>query len=146
MMVRMRRAASPDELRLLLVEDDQAVAFALARWLAEQNVRVVVASSIREALEIVGDTAFVGLHWDGLLSDYWLPDATGAAAIAEFARCFPGVPLALLTACDELRPQDFPEIPIFQKPPDPEALRRWLTRLRARRAGLCAAGRAETVA
>jgi DNA-binding NtrC family response regulator len=127
-MVRRRREAPADELHLLLVEDDQAVAFALSGWLAGQGARVAVAASVRESREMVGDAAFVGLHWDGLLSDYWLPDATGHEVVTEFRRIFPGVPLALITACDELRRQDWPEMPIFQKPPDTEALRGWLAR------------------
>ena len=117
---------------VLIVDDDAAIRYSLARWLKERGARVIEAANTRDATEMVRDASFIGVHVDGLLVDYQLPDATGCRVILEFADEFPGVPVALMTGRNDLSLELWLRargIPLFRKPLDLKALAAWLETL-----------------
>jgi adenylate cyclase len=67
--------------RLLVVDDDQASADLLARWLRKQGVEVVVASNGKAALEILGSQTF-----NGVLLDFVMPEIDGLALLRRLRR------------------------------------------------------------
>jgi two-component system OmpR family response regulator len=114
---------------ILVVDDDEAIRYSLARWIKERGARVIEAANTRDAVEMLRDASFIDARVDGLLVDYQLPDATGCRVILEFADEFPGVPMALMTGKDDLSLELWLRsrgIPLFRKPLDIEALETWL--------------------
>jgi DNA-binding NtrC family response regulator len=119
--------------RILLVDDDADLRFVLARWLTQQGLRVLQAASTGEAVEMLGDAAYLGARLDGLLVDFHLPDATGCRVVQEFLEEFPGVPVALMTGTYDLSLELWLKarhIPLFRKPLNLDGLRAWVARLR----------------
>jgi CheY-like chemotaxis protein len=117
---------------VLVVDDDDAIRYSLARWLKERDVRVIEAANTRDAIEMVRDASFIDVRVDGLLVDYQLPDATGCRVILEFADEFPGVPMALMTGKNDLSLELWLRtrgIPLFKKPLDLTSLAAWLDTL-----------------
>ena len=114
---------------LLLVEDDPDIGLFLKRWMELQNVRPVLATSVREAMQMVRDVAFIEANFDGLLVDYRLPDATGVRVIQEFLADFPGMPVALMTAHFDISLELWVKsrgIPLFRKPLEFDTIKKWL--------------------
>ena len=91
---RPRPAAEPTRLRVLVVDDDPAVAEMLALLLEDEGHAVVVALSAAEAL-----ASLAGRPFDLVISDHLLGEgATGLELAAEVRRRWPATPVALLTA------------------------------------------------
>jgi DNA-binding NtrC family response regulator len=120
----MKRAA-----RMMIVEDDSGVSYAVSRWLQELNVKSVVAGSTREALDLLRDSVFIESSFDGLLVDYNLPDSTGVRVIQQFRDEYPDLPVALMTGGNNLYMELWlraRNIPLFRKPLDLPSLQAWV--------------------
>jgi two-component system copper resistance phosphate regulon response regulator CusR len=79
--------------RILVVEDEQAIADLVARGLREAGYSVEVASRGAEALERVGAADF-----DLLILDLMLPDANGLELLGRLRSGGTGVPVLILSA------------------------------------------------
>jgi CheY-like chemotaxis protein/anti-sigma regulatory factor (Ser/Thr protein kinase) len=91
---RPRPAAEPIGLRVLVVDDEPAVAETLALLLEDEGHSVAVALSAAEAL-----ASLAGRPFDLVISDHLLGEgATGLELAAEVRRRWPATPVALLTA------------------------------------------------
>ena len=92
----------------------------------------MLATSTKEALELVRDVSYLDSRLNGLLVDYQLPDATGCRVIQEFVSEFPGVPVAMMTAYDDITLEGWVRsrrIELFRKPLDLPRLEAWLKSL-----------------
>jgi len=130
---RRARQVGERQLRLMIVEDDPGVGYAVSRWLSEQNVRSVLATTTHEAMEMLRDVLFIESAFDGVLVDYNLPDATGMRVIQEFRDEFPRVPVALMTGGSDISVEVWSRsraIPLFRKPLKLEELQSWLDRIK----------------
>lgn len=120
-------------LRVMIVEDDPGVGYAVSRWLSEQQVRSVLATTTQEAMEMLRDVLFIESAFDGLLVDYNLPDATGMRIIQEFRDEFPRVPVALMTGNTDIAVEVWTKtraIPLFRKPLNMTELQNWLDQIK----------------
>ena len=120
--------------RLMIVEDDPGVGYAVSRWLYEQQVRSVVATTTSEAMEMFRDMIYIEATFDGLLVDYNLPDATGLRVIQEVRDEFPSVPVALMTGNNDISLELWSrarKIPLFRKPLKMEEISTWLEGIKA---------------
>ncbi len=118
--------------RLMVVDDDPGVGYAVTRWLQEQSIRSVLAVSTEEALEMLRDMVFIESEFDGLLVDYNLPGATGCRVIEEFQLDFPKMPVALMTGSNDISLEIWvrsKHIPLFRKPLDLRELKNWIDKL-----------------
>ena len=118
--------------RLMVVDDDPGVGYAVTRWLQEQNIRSVLAVSTDEALQMLRDMVFIESEFDGLLVDYNLPGATGCRIIEEFQMDFPKMPVALMTGSNDISLEVWVRsrhIPLFRKPLDLRELKNWVDQL-----------------
>ncbi len=80
------------ENRVLLVEDDAAVRFGVARFLERNGFVVAQASSCATARELFQSTGL-----DAVVTDFRLPDGEALDFIADFRRDKPTLPIFLLT-------------------------------------------------
>ena len=129
----MESGSSKRSARVMIVEDDPGVSYAVSRWLQEQNVKSVVAESTHEALNMLRDVVFIESSFDGLLVDYNLPDATGMRVIQEFREEFPTVPVALMTGNVNIYMELWlraRNIPLFRKPLELVSLQAWVESLK----------------
>ncbi len=120
-------------LRIMLVEDDPGVSYALTRWLRDKNARPVLATTTHEAMDLLRDVVFIEGRFDALLVDYRLPDATGVRVIQEFQDGFPHVPVALMTGSEDITLEIWARarsIPLFRKPLQLDQIDAWLTMVR----------------
>lgn len=120
-------------IRLMVVEDDPGVGYAVSRWLQDQNIRSVLATSTHEAVEMLRDVIFIESTFDGLLVDYNLPDDNGFKVIEEFRDEFPYMPVALMSGSESpelLKWARDRKIPLFVKPLKLDALQSWLESLK----------------
>ena len=118
--------------RLMVVDDDPGVGYAVTRWLQEQSIRSVLAVSTEEALQMLRDMVFIESEFDGLLVDYNLPGATGCRVIEEFQMDFPRMPVALMTGSNDISLEMWvrsKHIPLFRKPLDLRELKTWVDKL-----------------
>ena len=80
-------------MRLLLVEDDDALSDALRQGLAAKGFAVDRASDLREA------RAAIGLYpYDGMILDLGLPDEDGLALLSELRARADPLPILVVTA------------------------------------------------
>jgi DNA-binding NtrC family response regulator len=117
----------------MVVDDDPGVGYAVIRWLQEQNIRSVLASSTDEALQMLRDMVFIESEFDGLLVDYNLPGATGCRVIEQFQMDFPKVAVALMTGANDITLEMWvrsKQIPLFRKPLDLRELKDWVDRIK----------------
>lgn len=117
----------------MVVDDDPGVGYAVTRWLADQNIRSVLAQTTEEAIEMLRDMVFIESEFDGLLVDYNLPGATGCRVIEEFQMDFPKMPVALMTGSNDIALEVWVRsrhIPLFRKPLDLVELKNWVGQLR----------------
>src|SRR3954449_7438051 len=84
-------------MRVLVVEDDLALAGMLARGLGEAGFRVVVAHDGPKAIERGTATTF-----DAIVLDVMLPGANGFEVCAELRRRRVWTPILMLTARDSV--------------------------------------------
>jgi len=120
-------------IRLMVVEDDPGVGYAVSRWLQDQNIRSVLATSTHEAVEMLRDVIFIESTFDGLLVDYNLPDENGFKVIEQFRDEFPYMPVALMSGSDAPHLLEWAKdhkVPLFAKPLKLDALGSWLESLK----------------
>lgn len=84
-------------MRILLVEDEQAIANFIAEGLEEEGFRVDVASNGREGLRLALENPE---SYDLLLLDWMLPGLSGIEICRAVRREFPALPVIMLTAKD----------------------------------------------
>ena len=119
--------------RLMIVEDDSGVGYAVSRWLNDQQVRTVLATTTDEATQLLRDVVYIESRFDGLLVDYNLPDATGVRVIQQFRDEFPDMPVAVMTGSEDISLELWLKkrsIPLFRKPLQLEALQTWVDSIR----------------
>jgi DNA-binding NtrC family response regulator len=119
--------------RLMIVEDDSGVGYAVTRWLNDQQVRTVLATTTDEATQMLRDVVFIESRFDGLLVDYNLPDATGVRVIQQFRDEFPNMPVAVMTGSVDIALELWlkkQSIPLFRKPLQLDALQTWVDSIR----------------
>jgi CheY-like chemotaxis protein len=88
-------------MRLLLVEDDQAVGEAMELVLIAGGCMVFTAGNGQEALTILS-TLSAETPLDGILSDVEMPVMGGVALVEELRR-LPGAPPIVLMTCGDAR-------------------------------------------
>lgn len=115
------------EVRILLVEDDQALARALESFLRGKDFVVDTASTVAAA-----KLALPLAEWGAVLLDLHLPDGDGLSMVPVVRRRYPDASVIILTARDQItdrvRGLDSGADDYLVKPFDPEEL---LARLRA---------------
>jgi CheY-like chemotaxis protein len=88
--------ASPDVVRVLLVDDDEAFRYAASKMLRENGFEVVEAGNFRDALPALED----GSRFDVFVTDVYMPEVHGFA-LARMARMkHPQIPCIYITAYD----------------------------------------------
>jgi DNA-binding response OmpR family regulator len=115
-------------MRILVVEDEAAIARALERGLSANGYEVVCARSGEEALSIALDKPV-----DFVLLDISLPGLDGHTVLARLRQALPNLPVLMLTARDDLANK----VRAFDAGADdyitkPFALEELLARIRAR--------------
>ncbi len=111
--------------RILVVDDDAAVRFALYRLLEQQGYEVVTAADGREGLQCVTEHSP-----DVVLVDIFMPEQDGIETIRQMRRAFPHLPIIALSGgnrvyrADEVLAiaRDFGARYAFRKPVAPDAL------------------------
>ncbi|HWE72001.1 MAG TPA: response regulator [Stellaceae bacterium] len=112
----MPAASSSDTVRILLVDDDEAFRYALAKSLREKTFDVVEASSFRDTLPALEN----GERFDFFVTDLFVPEVHGFA-LARMARMkHPNIHCIYITAHDV--PTDEAIGPILKKPFDTSVL------------------------
>lgn len=81
---------------LLVAERNAQAANSVVRTLQQWEVRIAVASTVREANEMIGDLLFIGASIDGLVTDFLLVDGFGGSIVRELRNSFPETPAAIL--------------------------------------------------
>ena len=84
-------------MKLLIVEDDDAVARVISEVLSREGYAVVRARSCAEARGLFPDAEV-----DGVVMDVGLPDGTGLQLLAELRRSGSRLPVLMLTSLGEL--------------------------------------------
>lgn len=82
--------------RVLIVEDDQEIADAIARTLGREGYDAACTGTVAGALGLLA-----GEHWDAVLLDLGLPDGDGLE-IARDIRATTTLPVLIVTARDEV--------------------------------------------
>ena len=111
--VRRRRTATNLGLRVLCVEDDEQVLSVLAALLENEGYEVATAATAEQGLAHLSSRRF---HL--VVTDYWLPDRTGAWMLSEASNrgILQETPVLVITA--EHRPQGVENLTIVRKPLD----------------------------
>jgi CheY-like chemotaxis protein len=81
---------------LLLAEAESSTGPLAEGFLRDQDCKLVVARSIREALELLTDLHFIEGTFDAVLTDYELKDGSGTEVLKQSKRQFPDVPAAII--------------------------------------------------
>jgi hypothetical protein len=79
-------------MRVLLVDDDDAYARAVTRWLVTAGCEVVYAANGQEALEILREAPV-----DSILTDLFMPEKEGLETITEARMTRPGVRIVAMS-------------------------------------------------
>jgi len=110
---RVRKSSSPLGLRILCVEDDEQVLSVLAGMLETEGYEVATATTAEGGLSLLRSGAF---HL--VVTDYWLPDRTGAWMLNEASQTgvLQQTPVLVVTA--EHRPQGIENLKVLRKPLD----------------------------
>ena len=101
-------------LRILVVDDDPAMAEMMARALTRHGYEVDAASSADEAL-----ARFVAQAHDAAVLDLVMPDRDGVQLARALRSRAPGLPVAILTGYVRsplLTENERPRLEVFQKP------------------------------
>jgi signal transduction histidine kinase len=106
-------APGPRGTRMLLVDDEQAVAYVFSRLLALKGFSVVVAKDGQEALGRIKTQG----PFDLVLTDWTMPGLSGKAFLEALWEALPGVPVVVMSgfAQDSLDIGDR-EVPFIHKP------------------------------
>jgi hypothetical protein len=81
---------------LLLAEDASLYSPSAAELLHDQDCKLVVARSVREALEMLTDLHFIEGNLDAVLTDYAFKDGFGTRILKQSKRQFPDVSAAII--------------------------------------------------
>ena len=103
-------------LHVLIIEDDAALAYALARYLTAQKMRVTVAGA-----GLAGIEADEHDPCDLMLVDLRLPDIAGSDVARDLKRRRPGVPVVVMTGNPGDLMANWPSA-VLVKPFDPAEL------------------------
>lgn len=105
-------------IRILFADDDAATRYAVQHCLEREGATVMVASSARQALALVVESAF-----DVVITDYSMPGNTGFWLLERIRERPQPVPVILVTGYRDLHElQRAPFARVLQKPVDPDAL------------------------
>ena len=105
-------AAARSRLRILAVDDDPLVLANTAAMLDDLGHEVQEAASAKQALEILSKGSAVDL----VITDYAMPEMTGADLAAGIRRRWPDLPVVLSTGYAELPEGADPGLPRLAKP------------------------------
>jgi CheY-like chemotaxis protein len=83
---------SPARRKVLVVDDEEAILFMMARLLRDAACDVTTARSGKEGLSL-----FQNESWDLVTLDRSMPEMNGEEAAAEMKRLAPAVPIILIT-------------------------------------------------
>jgi DNA-binding NtrC family response regulator len=89
------REAMPDEVRVVVIDDEPLIRWSCAETLAAGGFRVIEADSRETALAVLADP---GGGADLVLLDLVLPDSRDLSLLALLRRLVPAVPIILMTA------------------------------------------------
>jgi len=115
--------------RWLIVEDDPELGRELLRWMQQQNMCVVLATSAQEATNLMQDAAFIESDFHGLLVDSVLPDGSGCRVARDFRHEFPNAPVGLMMDEESISTELWSRargIPLFRKPLRLNEVQNWL--------------------
>lgn len=110
---REKRRARGLGIRVLVVEDDEQVATVLSTLLESEGYEVVVAATADAGLR-----ALRGKPFHLVVSDYWLPDRTGAWMLSEASHSGLLAQSQVLVITAEHRPQGVENLVVLRKPLD----------------------------
>lgn len=121
-------------MRVLLVEDDVALADAIKSYLARKSFKVDHALTLAAARSLLPLA-----EWDAMLLDLHLPDGDGLSLIPHARHRLPTLPIIVLTARDQIsdrvRGLDSGADDYLIKPFDPDELLARLRAIERRRSG-----------
>ncbi len=121
-------------MRVLLVEDDAALADAIKSYLARKSFKVDHALTLASARSLLPLA-----KWDAMLLDLHLPDGDGLSLIPTARHRLPTLPIIVLTARDQIsdrvRGLDSGADDYLIKPFDPDELLARLRAIERRRSG-----------
>ena len=117
---------SPQQLRILVVDDDPLVAFGLTELLRDEGHQPVEAASAREALDKLAAQPF-----DVVVTDETMPDMTGRELARIVRQKWPEVGVVLSTGYTDLK--DAEALPRLDKPFRPAQIRAALAQAARRR-------------
>jgi DNA-binding response OmpR family regulator len=100
-------------LRVLVVEDDEQVASVLSALLETEGYETTMATTAEAGLDQLRNH-----HFHLLVSDYWLPDRTGAWMLHEATAAGLMNATAVLVVTAEHRPQGVENLTVLRKPLD----------------------------
>lgn len=110
--------ADPSRTRhVLVVDDEDAIAYVFRRYLERAGYRVTAATSPTQALAS-GSAAGI----DMLVTDFRMPGMSGAELIARLRALQPRLPALIVTAYGAEVGQMAPDVRILNKPLPPQAL------------------------
>lgn len=108
-------AAQPNlstEQTLLLVDDEVLVRMGTAHMLQDIGYQVIEASSARQALQLLE----TGQHFDALVTDYAMPNMSGAELAERAIELRPGLKMLLVTGYASFDQQPVIDLPRLEKP------------------------------
>jgi len=104
---------------VLIVEDEIVVSFFIRTLFEERGLRVAVAATAAEALELIES---LGSRLSAAIIDVGLPDAPGDQLVAPIRATMPGLPIVIATGFSEtefgLRFQGDAQVRVIGKPFD----------------------------
>ncbi|MBW8754788.1 MAG: response regulator [Sphingomonadales bacterium] len=107
-----KESAPRRAVRILLVDDEEMVRHSTAEMLREIGYTVIEAPSVAVARQILRTSD----RFDVVLTDYLMPDETGADLVSEVRAHFPDMPIMLLTGYADGATDVDPTIPRLIKP------------------------------
>lgn len=110
--------------KVLLVEDDEDVRYALAKFLRHSGHTVAEAVDGKQALAMVGREAF-----DIVITDIIMPEADGIEVVLEVRKRYPGLPIIAISGGGRIGQAEYLDAAqtlgasaVMQKPLDTDVL------------------------
>lgn len=121
--------------RVLLVDDDEDVRYALSKYLRRAGHEVLEAGNGAQALKLIRQQGL-----DAVITDIVMPDCDGMELLTSLSTEFPELPVAAMSGGGRIGQGDYLQMArtlgardIFNKPLDPELLVRFVERAVAER-------------